>query len=103
MSGEAKGLAATTLRGLAACCEPIYAAVVARKNRRFDSGQSNSTNVGVPVISVGNLTVGGTGKTPMVVWLAKWFRQQGSEVTIISRGYGAKRGKPNDEYQEIAA
>ena len=55
------------------------------------------------MISVGNLTVGGTGKTPVVVWLAKWFRERGASVTLISRGYGAKPGQPNDEYLEIAA
>lgn len=103
VTNEANGPIAAVCRSLAALLEPIYAAVVARKNRCFDSGSLQATHVGVPVISVGNLTVGGTGKTPMVVWLARWFRQRGVPVTILSRGYGAKSGKPNDEYQEIAA
>ena len=103
VTGETNGLIATAMRGVAACVEPLYAAVVARKNRRFDSGRLKPTDVGVPVISVGNLTVGGTGKTPMVVWLARWFREHGTRVTLISRGYGAKSGQPNDEFQEIAA
>ena len=102
MSGESNGLVAAALRGVAAATEPLYAAVVARKNRRFDSAQVKPIEVGTPVISVGNLTVGGTGKTPMVVWLARWFRERDVAVTIISRGYGAKAGKPNDEFQEIA-
>ncbi len=54
-------------------------------------------------MSVGNLTVGGTGKTPLVCWLAEWFQRQGVAVTLISRGYGAKRGRPNDEALELAA
>lgn len=103
MSGEAKGAVAATSRSVAACFEPLYAAVVNRKNRRFDSGRLQGTRVAAPVISVGNLTVGGTGKTPMVVWLARWFRERGANVTLISRGYGAKPGHPNDEYLEIAA
>ena len=40
-----------------------------------------------PVISVGNLTVGGTGKTPVVMWLANWLQAQGVQVGILSRGY----------------
>jgi tetraacyldisaccharide 4'-kinase len=48
------------------------------------------------VISVGNLTVGGTGKTPVVEWVARWYRQQGKRVAILSRGYGSADG-PNDE------
>jgi len=58
--------------------------------------------VAAPVISVGNLTVGGTGKTPLVAWLAEWFARRQVPVTIISRGYGAKAGKPNDEALELA-
>lgn len=57
--------------------------------------------VAVPVISVGNLTVGGTGKTPMVEWLARWFRERGVRVAIISRGYGAEAGSLNDEALEL--
>ena len=40
-----------------------------------------------PVISVGNLTVGGSGKTPVVMWLANWLQVQGKQVAILSRGY----------------
>ena len=41
----------------------------------------------MPVVSVGNLTQGGTGKTPMVEWLARWFDDRGVNVTLVSRGY----------------
>jgi tetraacyldisaccharide 4'-kinase len=41
-----------------------------------------------PVVAVGNLTVGGTGKTPMVVYLAHWFMERGKRVAVLSRGYG---------------
>lgn len=44
----------------------------------------------VPVIIVGNITVGGTGKTPLVIWLGRFLRQQGYQPGIISRGYGGQ-------------
>ena len=46
----------------------------------------------VPVIVVGNITVGGTGKTPLVIWLAEALRQRGFSVGIVSRGYGGRAG-----------
>ncbi len=55
----------------------------------------------MPVISVGNLTLGGTGKTPMVEWIARWLRQRNVRVTLISRGYGAAEGSRNDEALEL--
>ncbi|HYN27798.1 MAG TPA: tetraacyldisaccharide 4'-kinase, partial [Burkholderiales bacterium] len=103
VSGRWTGAGPASLRLLLSMAEPAYAAVVRSKNRRFDSGRAQPTKVAAPVISVGNLTVGGTGKTPLVCWLAQWFREQGAAVTLISRGYGAKRGQPNDEALELAA
>lgn len=47
----------------------------------------------VPVVVVGNITVGGTGKTPFLVWLAKTLQNQGFKVGIVARGHGAKLGK----------
>ena len=56
----------------------------------------------VPVISVGNLTVGGTGKTPMVEWIVRYLRKRRRSPAVLSRGYGAPhRGEPNDEVQSL--
>src|SRR5258708_36743945 len=49
-----------------------------------------------PVISVGNLTVGGTGKTPMVLWLAERFLAEGKHVAILSRGYRGSGGTSDE-------
>tara|TARA_B100000945_G_C20402197_1_gene607963 strand:+ start:854 stop:1765 length:912 start_codon:yes stop_codon:yes gene_type:complete len=57
--------------------------------------------VSVPVISIGNLTTGGTGKTPMVRYIASWLRDCGMRVTLLSRGYKAEQGHPNDEALEL--
>jgi tetraacyldisaccharide 4'-kinase len=103
VSGRRKGLAAQSLLALLAAAEPPYAWAVRRRNTRFDLDPAATVRVPAPVVSVGNLTVGGTGKTPFVAWLAQWFRGQGVAVTLISRGYGARPGLPNDEALELAA
>jgi len=56
---------------------------------------------GVPVISVGNITAGGTGKTPACAAIAKWLRHRGLRVAILSRGYGALADGLNDEAREL--
>jgi tetraacyldisaccharide 4'-kinase len=65
------------------------------RNRRFDRGR-DVHRAGVPVLCVGNLTVGGTGKTPCVEYVAKLLRKHDQQVAILSRGYGAEAGR-NDE------
>src|SRR5947209_3482800 len=69
---------------------------MAGRNVLFDRGWARSHRAAVPVISVGNLTVGGTGKTPCVEYVARFFRRMELSVAILSRGYGAEHG-PNDE------
>jgi tetraacyldisaccharide 4'-kinase len=103
VSGRWKGPVPAALRGTLAMLEGPYAWFVRRRNRQFDHGPRAITKVAAPVISVGNLTVGGTGKTPLVAWLARWLTEQGRGVTIISRGYGARAGAPNDEALELAS
>ncbi|MFS0827909.1 tetraacyldisaccharide 4'-kinase [Pseudomonas phoenicis] len=70
--------------------EALYRHVVRRKRARFLSGATASYRASVPVVVVGNVTVGGTGKTPMILWLIEHCRQQGLRVGVVSRGYGAK-------------
>jgi tetraacyldisaccharide 4'-kinase len=62
--------------------------------RRFLYQQEllKSQSVSVPVIVVGNITVGGTGKTPLIVWLARFLKESGYRPGIISRGYGGESG-----------
>ncbi|MBF8727924.1 tetraacyldisaccharide 4'-kinase [Pseudomonas fulva] len=70
--------------------EALYRWVVKRKRRRFLNDKRASYRPPVPVVVVGNITVGGTGKTPMILWLIEHCRQRGLRVGVVSRGYGAK-------------
>jgi tetraacyldisaccharide 4'-kinase len=73
-----------------------YGWVCGLRNRLYDRGWKASHRAAVPVVSVGNLTVGGTGKTPCVEYVARFYRDHNKRVTILSRGYGGA-GAPNDE------
>ncbi|WP_022824865.1 tetraacyldisaccharide 4'-kinase [Hymenobacter norwichensis] len=69
----------------------LYAGIMAMRNWLYDRGWKPTTRFGtVPVLSVGNLRVGGTGKTPHVAWLVQELRQQGQQPAILSRGYGRR-------------
>lgn len=70
--------------------EWLYRAVVQRKRARFLAGEGEIYRAPVPVVVVGNITVGGTGKTPMILWLIEHCRRQGLRVGVVSRGYGAQ-------------
>ena len=67
----------------------LYGLVAACRRLLFRSGLLSSGHPGVPVIVVGNITAGGTGKTPVVAWLAEQLRAAGWHPGIASRGYGA--------------
>lgn len=91
-------------RGVRAFAAPLswfYGVGVRLRNARFDSG-SGVRRLPVPVISVGNVTAGGTGKTPVVAWLAKALRQRGHRPLIAMRGYRAEPGERGDEELEYA-
>jgi tetraacyldisaccharide 4'-kinase len=68
----------------------MFALVVALRRWLFKIGVLHSVRISRPVIVIGNLTVGGTGKTPLVVWLANTLTAQGYRVGVITRGYGGK-------------
>jgi tetraacyldisaccharide 4'-kinase len=70
----------------------IYALVMSIRNYLYDNGWLRVTRVQAKVISVGNLTVGGTGKTPLIAWMAGEFSRKGKRTAILTRGYkGAVR------------
>jgi tetraacyldisaccharide 4'-kinase len=102
VSGRRTGLLATLARGALRVAEVPYTVAVTIRNGRYDRGTAEVHRVDVPIITVGNLSLGGTGKTPMVKWLAQRFQDAGLRVAIVSRGYGAADGNHNDEAMELA-
>ena len=72
----------------------LYAAVLTVRNWLYDNGYKNSVSFAVPLLAVGNLRVGGTGKTPHVAWLVAALLRQGHRPAILSRGYGRRTTGP---------
>ncbi len=74
----------------------LYGAAVRARVWVYQKGLLKQRRLKAPVISVGNLTVGGTGKTPMVIWLADKFLADGKRVAILSRGYRGSSGTSDE-------
>jgi tetraacyldisaccharide 4'-kinase len=66
----------------------LYGALMRVRRRAYASGWLRAAQAGVPVVVVGNFTVGGTGKTPLTIWLAQQLKGRGFSVGLVSRGYG---------------
>ncbi len=69
---------------------PVYLLVIKLRNLFFDKNIFKSKKVNAKVISVGNITVGGSGKTPLVIYLARLLKNSNRKVGVLSRGYGRK-------------
>jgi tetraacyldisaccharide 4'-kinase len=70
----------------------IFSAMVSLRRSLYRIGILKSYRMPVPVVVVGNITVGGTGKTPITIWLAQELKIRGHNPGIVSRGYGGKVG-----------
>src|SRR6186713_2728538 len=66
----------------------IYSVITRARLSGYQRGWFSVTKLSAPVISVGNLTTGGTGKTPLVEWVCRVLAREGKKVTILTRGYG---------------
>ncbi|MGH9590150.1 MAG: tetraacyldisaccharide 4'-kinase [Terracidiphilus sp.] len=69
---------------------PLYAAALAAKNTAYQRGWTTPQHLSWPVVSVGNLSVGGSGKTPLVIRLAQLLAAENISVDVLSRGYGRR-------------
>lgn len=97
ISGARRGPGAALSRLMLSLGSIPYGLIVGVRNLAYDRGLARSEQAPIPVISLGNLTTGGTGKTPLAAFVARWFRQRGVRVCFLSRGYGAGDDGFNDE------
>ena len=72
----------------------LFAVLAAARRVVYRIGVFPTTRVKVPVVVVGNISVGGTGKTPCVIWLAQWLTEHGRTPGIVTRGYGGSARVP---------
>lgn len=102
MSGRRRGVAASLLRGILRAAEVPYAMLMRARNKLYDAGVKRVHRLDVPVISVGNITAGGTGKTPVVRWTVEQLRQRGMNPAVLMRGYRRGAGGLSDEQSVLA-
>jgi len=102
ISGQSRGIGAMLLRFLLYIASIFYQLVVCLRNFLYSSGWLKIHHANAIVISVGNITVGGTGKTPLVIWMCKFLQQKNIPVAILTRGYKtqAKGRGTKDEGRE---
>jgi tetraacyldisaccharide 4'-kinase len=80
---------ASTIRTLLLPVERLFGGVVGARDILYDAGWLPALETPIPAVSVGNLTVGGTGKTPIAAWIARGLVARGCHPAVILRGYGA--------------
>lgn len=76
----------------------VFFVLVSARRLFYRLGWRRSFRLAVPVVVVGNINVGGTGKTPLVIWLVEQFRQAGFKPGVISRGYGGRQTTATEVY-----
>jgi tetraacyldisaccharide 4'-kinase len=89
--GRARGLRATLARFLMRALSGIFRILVQLRLWRYRSGWKPQRHLGSQVVAIGNITVGGTGKTPVVELLARSLRDRGRSVAVLSRGYKSRK------------
>lgn len=89
MNGKDRSAKAHLMRAGLSCAEPFYRLATGVRNKLFDWGIRKATKLPRPVISVGNITTGGTGKTPMVITLVRKLLAMGEKPAVLLRGYGS--------------
>jgi tetraacyldisaccharide 4'-kinase len=97
LAGRARGPIPAAVRLAAASVEPGYRLAIDRRNRAYDTGRRPAVALGRPTLSIGNLTAGGTGKTPVTLDLTRRLLDRGHRPAILTRGY--RGGDEADELQ----
>src|SRR5207237_3856929 len=97
ITNRQRGIGATVLRTTFRAAEFFYIAATAIRNKLYDANLLRARHLSIPVISIGNITAGGTGKTPFVRWLAMKLQQNGFHPAILMRGYHRGASGMSDE------
>lgn len=97
ISGQDREWSASLARMFLSVCSVPYGLVTVVRNTLYQHAVLRPRSVAAPIISIGNLTTGGTGKTPAVAWLVQALQAAGCSPAIVSRGYGSLDGEENDE------
>jgi tetraacyldisaccharide 4'-kinase len=101
ITGQARKPAAIAISACLRLASHAYSIGIRTRNILYDTGVLPVRRIGLPVISIGNITAGGTGKTPMVVWLCKRLTDdlgiEPSAIAILTRGYKTRAKKQIDE------
>ena len=93
VSGHIKSRTAVLLRAVLAIAATIYAIIIRLRNLFYDKQVFKTHHSKAVVISIGNITLGGTGKTPLVVWLCNFLHQKNPSFAVLTRGYKTKTKK----------
>lgn len=96
LSGRRRDVVATLLRGALSVGSWGYASVMSLRNLAYNRHWLSVQQVEAPVISLGNITTGGTGKTPTAAWLANWLVAEGYRPGLLSRGYRSLEQQPDE-------
>lgn len=102
ISGQSSGLAAALLRFFLAVAAQVYSTVSGLRNFLYSKGWLKTVSVNATVVSIGNITVGGTGKTPLVIWLCKFLQKKEIRCAVLTRGYKThtKRRQTTDDRRQ---
>ena len=92
----------TALTRMLAPLSLLFGAVVIARRVLYRSRLLRVIRIGIPVIVVGNITAGGSGKTPLVLWIAKYLKAAGWRPGIVSRGYGGRNASLRDPPFEVS-
>jgi tetraacyldisaccharide 4'-kinase len=103
ISGERAGVIPALIRGTFLAASWAYGGIIKSRNFLYDRQILKPKKLSVPVISVGNITTGGTGKTPTVIMIARELQRLGKKPAVLTRGYKAPKGQKPDEVMVIEA
>jgi len=97
VSGQTKGFCPSAVRAALTCVSAGYCLIINARNKLYTSRILKAQKAKAPVISIGNITAGGTGKTPIVIWLCNYLAQKNLKPAVLTRGYKTDSQTPKTD------